>query len=142
MRNCCDHPFSPSGRSALMAGGAVGMSAHSNHTSPPLSLTTQGCSLFLLAKWDAGGFGNCWKNPGRSVFAKGGALGSRSFYIHSPKAFGPIITARRPSRTADGPIASYSFAACGIQPRWAKEMPAVLTYPRGAVAPVVLSDGK
>jgi hypothetical protein len=50
-----------------MARGAVSMSAHSNHTRKPLLLTAQDCSLTLLEKGGAGGFGSCWNNPGRSL---------------------------------------------------------------------------
>jgi hypothetical protein len=50
-----------------MAGGAVSMSAHSNHTSTASFLTAQDCSLPPLAKGGAGGFGYHRRTPSRSL---------------------------------------------------------------------------
>jgi len=87
-------------------GGAGSMSALSNHTSTPLLLIAQDCSLPPLAKGGAGGFGTCWKNPGRSAFSK-------ARWYWKAKLLGSLPSAFR----AEGHEGDHDLYPC-LEPRW------------------------
>jgi hypothetical protein len=69
-------------------GGAVSMSAHSNHTSTPFFLTAQDCSFPALAKGGTGDLGIAGTALVAQFCSKRDAIGRQSSGVHWRQRFG------------------------------------------------------
>jgi hypothetical protein len=87
-RNTPSVPLSRADDDSHGPGGAVSMSAHSNHTSTPSLLTTHDCSLPPLAKGGAGDLGLAGRIPVVPPFSRRGGIRRWSFGVHCSQCFG------------------------------------------------------